>query len=213
MEFTRLLEVVGDVPVFETSLLLAGAVDPADIRRQLSRWVAAGRLYQLRRGLYALAPPYQRTKPHPFAVANWVVRSSYVSLQAALAHYGLIPEATPVVTSVTTGRPGRWDTPLGACEYRHVKVELFFGYRLDEVSPGQRAFIATPEKALLDLAHLHPGGDDPAYLQELRLQNLERLDVEALQRLAEQAGSPKLQRAAHGIAGLAGVEAEMYEDL
>jgi predicted transcriptional regulator of viral defense system len=213
MEFTRLLEVVGDEPVVETSLLLAGTVDPAHIRRQLSRWVAAGRLYQLRRGLYALAPPYQRTKPHPFVVANSVVRSSYVSLQAALAHYGLIPEATPVVTSVTTGRPGRWDTPLGAYEYRHVKMGLFFGYRLDEVSPGQRAFIATPEKALLDLVHLQPGGDDPAYLRELRLQNLERLDVEALQRLAEQAGSPKLQRAAYRVADLVRAEAEMYEDL
>lgn len=213
MEFTRLLEVVDDVPVVETSLLLAGTVDPANIRRQLSRWVAAGRLYQLRRGLYALAPPYQRTKPHPFVVANWVVRSSYVSLQAALAHYGLIPEAAPVVTSVTTGRPGRWDTPLGAYDYHHVKVGLFFGYRLDEVSPGQHAFVATPEKALLDLVHLHPGGDDPAYLQELRLQNLERLDVEALQRLAEQAGSPKLQRAAYRVADLVKAEAEMYEDL
>lgn len=213
MEFTRVLEVVGDEPVVETSLLLAGAVDPADIRRQLSRWVAAGRLYQLRRGLYALAPPYQRTKPHPFVVANWVVRSSYVSLQAALAYYGLIPEATPVVTSVTTGRPGRWDTPLGAYEYHHLKVGLFFGYRFDEVGPGQRAFIATPEKSLLDLFHLQPGGDDPAYLQELRLQNLERLDVPELQRLAAQAGSPKLRRAAQRVAGLARVEAEMYEDL
>ena len=208
-----MLEIVGDEPVIETSLLLAGAVNPADVRRQLSRWVTAGRLYQLRRGLYALAPPYQRTKPHPFVVANTVVRSSYVSLQAALAHYGLIPEATPVVTSVTTGRPGRWDTPLGAYEYRHIKAGMFSGYRLDEVSPGQRAFIATPEKALLDLVHLHPGGDDPAYLQELRLQNLERLDVQALQRLAEQAGRPKLRRAAHRVADLARAEAEMYEDL
>lgn len=184
MEFTRLLDVVGDEPVVETGLLLAGAVDPADIRRQLSRWVASGRLYQLRRGLYALAPPFQRTKPHPFVVANLLVRSSYVSLQAALAYYGLIPEATPVVTSVTTGRPGRRDTPPGAYEYHRLKVGLFFGYRLVEISPGQRAFIATPEKALLDLAHLHPGGDDPAYLQELRLQNLEKLDTQAMQRLA-----------------------------
>ena len=213
MEFSRLLEVVGDEPVVETSLLLAGAVDAADVRRQLSRWVTGGRLYQVRRGLYALAPPYQRAKPHPFVVANAVVRNSYVSLQAALAHYGLIPEAAPVVTSVTTGRPGRWNTPLGAYEYRHVKVELFFGYRLDQVSPGQRAFIAMPEKALLDLVHLHSGGDDLAYLQELRLQNLERLDVEALQRLAEQAGSPKLHRATQRVADLVRAETEMYEDL
>jgi hypothetical protein len=66
MEFEQLLEIVGNEPVFETSLLLAGDVDPADVRRQLSRWTKAGRLYQLRRGLYALAPPFQKVKPHPF---------------------------------------------------------------------------------------------------------------------------------------------------
>lgn len=213
MEFTRLLEVIGDEPAIETGVLLAGAVDPDDVRRQLSRWVAAGRLYQLRRGLYAPAPPFQRTKPHPFVVANLVVRSSYVSLQAALAYYGLIPEVTSAVTSVTTRRPGRWETPLGVYEYRHVKVGMFFGYRLVEVSPGQCAFVASPEKALLDLVHLQPGGDDPAYLQELRLQNLERLDVQVLQQLAEQAGSPKLQRAARRVAALVSEDAEMYEDL
>jgi predicted transcriptional regulator of viral defense system len=213
MEFTRLLAIVDDEPVFATDLLLAGAVDADDVRRQLSRWVQSGRLYQLRRGLYALAPPFQRLRPHPFLVANRLARGSYVSQQAALAHYGLIPETTPVVTSVTTRRPGRWETPLGAYEYRHVKTSLFFGYRLAEVSPGQRAFIAAPEKALLDLVHLHAGADDPAYLTELRLQNLERLDLELLGELAEQAASPKLRRAAATVARLARIEAAEYEEL
>ena len=48
--------------------------------------------------------------------------------------------------------------------------ELFFGYDRLEVSPGQQAFVAWPEKALLDLVYLQPGGDSPGYLQELRLQ-------------------------------------------
>ena len=82
MEFETLLRVVGDAPVFETGLLLAGDVRPADVQRQLSRWCAAGRLYQMRRGVYVLAPPYQKVKPHPFAVANMLVHGSYVSLQA-----------------------------------------------------------------------------------------------------------------------------------
>ena len=63
MEFERLLELVGDEPIFETSLLLAGNVKPNAIRLQISRWTRSGRLYQLRRGLYAIAPPYQKTKP------------------------------------------------------------------------------------------------------------------------------------------------------
>jgi predicted transcriptional regulator of viral defense system len=213
MKFARLIKIVGDEPVFETGLLLAGEVDLADVRRQLSRWVKAGRLYQLRRGLYALAPPFRRVKPHPFVVANRLARGSYVSLQSALAHYGLIPETVPVVTSVTTARPGRWDTSLGVYELRHIKPELFFGYRLVEVSPGQRAFTATPEKALLDLAYLHPGGDRPAYLRELRLQNLERLNLDELRRLVGRVASPKLQRVAAFVAELAHTEAEEYEPL
>ncbi len=213
MEFTRLIEIVGDEPVFEVGLLLVGKADPNDVRRQLSRWVRAGRLYQLRRGLYALAPPFQKVRPHPFVIANRMVRGSYVSLQSALAYYSLIPEMVPMTTSVTTGRPGRWETPLGIYEFRHIKADLFFGYRQEEVSPGQHAFVATPEKSLLDLAYLNPGGDTPAYLQELRLQNLERLDLVTLRRMADLTGKPKLQRVAAYVAQLARAEAEEYEIL
>ena len=213
MEFTTLLEIVSDEPVFETGILLAGDIDPADVRRQLSRWTSAGRLYRLRRGVYALAPPYHKVKPHPFVVANALVRGSYVSLQAALAHYGLIPEYTPMVTSVTTGRPGCWETPLGTYEFRHVKADWFHGYQRLDVGGGQWAFVATPEKALLDLVHLQPGGDAPAYLAELRLQTPDQLNLDRLARLAEESGSPKLRRAARHIAALAQAEAAEVETL
>ena len=213
MEFNNLLKIVGEEPVFETGLLLAGEVDPADVRRQLSRWTSSGRLYQLRRGLYALAPPFQRIAPHPFVIANRMVRSSYVSCQSALAHYDLIPEYVPVTTSVTTLRPGRWETPLGVFEFRHLKIDLLSGYRLTDLGKGQKAFVASPEKALLDLIHLHPGADSPDYLRELRLQNLERLSLDELRRIASLSRSPKLQRAANFVAELATTEAQEYETL
>lgn len=213
MEFSRLLEIVKNEPVFETGLLLAGPVASADVRRQLSRWVSAGRLWQLRRGLYTLAPPYQKSIPHPFVVANAMGRGSYVSLQAALAYYGHIPEYTPVVTSVTTGRPGNWQTPLGNYQFHHVKPDWFHGYQCLALQDKQQAFIALPEKALLDLVALHPGGDDPVYLAELRLQALERLDLEQLTRLAEASGRPKLRRAAAVVVKLARAEAEEYQTL
>jgi predicted transcriptional regulator of viral defense system len=213
MEFRKLLEIVGDEPVFETGLLLAGNVDADIVRQQLSRWVKAGCLYQLRRGLYALAPPFQKVKPHPFLLANHLRHSSYVSLQSALAFYDLIPEYVPLVTSVTTARPAHWDTPVGSYLFRHVKLELFFGYQRIEVSPGQWAFVARPEKALLDLIHLQPGGDSPQYLQELRLQNLDRLNQDRLVEMAARAGSPKLQRAAEAVIEQAHIEAAEYERL
>lgn len=213
MEFLQLINLIGDEPVFETSLLLAGNVDPRDVRRQLSRWTKARRLYQLRRGLYALAPPFQKVKPHPFVIANRMARGSYVSCQSALAHYGLIPEYVPVVVSVTNARPGRWETPLGIFEFRHIKTELLRGYRLMDLGGGQKAFVASPGKALLDLIHLHPGADSPNYLRELRLQNLERLNLDELRRLADETSSPKLKRAAKFVAELARAEAQEYETL
>lgn len=213
MEFTRLIQIVGDEPVFETGLLLAGQVDPRDVRRQLSRWVKAGRIYSLRRGLYALALPFQKVKPHPFVIANRLVGGSYVSCQSALAHYGLIPEYAPVVVSVTAARPARWETPFGAFEFRHLKTDLLRGYRQVDLGGGQKAFVATPEKALLDWIYLQPGADAPDYLRELRLQNWERLDLEELVRWAERLDRPKLKRAARRLVELARQEAGEYETL
>ncbi len=125
MKFETLLSFVGDEPVFDSGLLLAGDVDPVDVRRQLSRWVSAGRLLQLRRGLYALAEPYRKTIPHPFDVANRLERGSYVSLQSALAYAHLIPEYAQTVTSVTTGRPNDRDTPVGRFLFRHIQTPYF----------------------------------------------------------------------------------------
>ena len=213
MNFTRLLELVGDEPVFDSAVLLAGPVNPADLRRQLSRWTKAGRLIQLRRGVYTLAPPYQKIKPHPFLIANRLLPASYVSLQSALDYYGLIPDVAHGVTSVTTRRPHRWQTPLGSFIFHHIKPAWLHGYRRLEVSPGQHAFVATPEKALLDLAYLHPRADDPAFLQELRLQNLERLDLAQLRALADWSAKPKLRRFAERVAALAQAETEAYETL
>jgi len=213
MEFEKLLQIVGDEPVFKTGLLLAGNVKPAHVRRQLSRWVKAGRIYQLRRGLYALAPPFQKVKPHPFVVANHLVRGSYVSLQSALAHYGLIPEYVPVMTSVTTSRPGRWETPLGHYEFRHIKPAMLFGYQQTDVGDRQSAFIASPEKALLDLIYLEAGADSIDYLRELRLQNLDQLDLILLSQYADRTGSFKLKRSVAIISNLVASEDEEYETI
>jgi predicted transcriptional regulator of viral defense system len=213
MVFEELLEQLGREPVFETGFLLAGPQDPAYIQRQLAEWVATGKLFQLRRGLYTPAPPYQKVPPHPFLIANRLVPGSYVSLQAALAYRDLIPEHVAAVTSVTARRPGRWPTPFGEMSYRVIRREYIFGYERIMVTPEQAAFVATPEKALLDLIYLQPGGDDRAYLESLRLQNMERIDLSKLTALADRMAKPKLHRAARIINELAGVERGMVEPL
>ncbi len=202
MDFENLIEVVKDEPVSETGLLLAGDVNPNHIRRQLTRWTKAGRLCQLRRGLYALAPPYQKVRPHPFLIANRMLRGSYVSCQSALGHYGLIPEYVPTVVSVCTSRPRRWDTPLGSFLFRHIRTDYLGDYRYLDLGDGKGAFVATPEKALLDLIYLTPAGDSEAYLRSLRLQNLEVLGRQALWKAVEVFGKPKLRRAAEMLESL-----------
>jgi hypothetical protein len=217
MEFNDLLSLVGDIPIFESAMLLAGNVNPASVRLQLTRWTKSGRIIQLRRGLYAIAPPFQKVKPHPFLVANLMQRASYVSVQSALAFHGLIPDVVHTTLSVSTGRPERRETPLGIFEFRHVKSELLRGYCMLELQgpkqPSQQALVATPEKSLLDLIYLQPRGDTPEFLHELRLQNLYRLDMDELHRQAEIFNTPKLQRAAEAIIHMAQYEAREYEPL
>jgi predicted transcriptional regulator of viral defense system len=210
MKFGDLLTSATKQSIFETGLLLAGAVDPTDVRRQLSRWVRAGRVIQLRRGLYTLAAPYQQIPPHPFLVANSLLPGSYVSLQSALAYYGLIPEYVAQTLSVSTQRPSRWRNPLGDFRFQHLAPHLFFGYQPVTLTPAQEVFIAFPEKALLDLVHLTPDGDGPLYLAGLRLQNLDRLDLQRLQKMAGHAGKPKWLRAAARIMFLVEDEKSNY---
>jgi predicted transcriptional regulator of viral defense system len=210
MQFEKLLYLVADQPLFETSLLLSGNVDPNNVRRQLSRWVSAGKLKQLRRGLYTLVPPYQKITPHPFLVANFLMPGSYVSLQSALAYYGLIPEYVARTLSVSTGRPARWKDGF---HFQHLTPRLFFGYQRVDVAPEQSAFVAFPEKALLDLAHLTPNADSLDYLRQLRLQNLERLNLERLHEFAQRAAKPKWKRVAEQINQLSAEELADYEEV
>ena len=55
--------------------------------------------------------------------------------------------------------------------------------------------MADPEKAILDLVYLTPGGERPEFLRELRLQNLGVIRRDVLNQYAEKSGRPKLKRA------------------
>lgn len=206
MKWETLLTLVADEAVFASALLLSGNESVRQVRLQLSRWVKAGRLLQLRRGVYALAPTWRKVEPHPFLVANRLQRGSYVSLQAALAWHGVIPEQVPVVTSVGPGRPEMVRNSLGVFQFNHLADRLLFGYSRVEVSPRQFAFVASPEKALLDLVHLTPGAEATEYLRELRLQNPAAIHLSMLKELAQRSGKPKLVRTALRVGPLLAAE-------
>lgn len=99
---------------------------------------------------------------------------------------------------------------MGSYAFRHVRAEWFQDWGSLEVGDEQQAFVALPEKAVLDLIYLEPGADSHAYLKELRLQNLEALDLDRLQQQAELTSSPKLQRGAARVAALVRSERTEY---
>jgi predicted transcriptional regulator of viral defense system len=114
----------------------------------LARLSTATPVVSLRHGLWgfrdkvqAFALPQHLTTPFP----------SYVSLQSALYHHGLISQIPTVTYAVSLARSKRFATPLGTVSIHHVNPSFFFGFE----SVGDRgAKVAVPEKALLDVLYL-----------------------------------------------------------
>lgn len=106
----------------------------------------------------------------------------------------MIREYVAETTSVTTGRLQTIDSPIGRFRYHRLKESAFFGYQHYQ-NGVQHASIATPEKALLDLLYLTPHSANQSYLTELRLQNIETLDLHRMEEIAHRFGAPRLKRA------------------
>lgn len=211
MKRDTLIDAVRNEPLFTPGMLLTPGADAQDVRRQLSRWKNDGTVLQLRRGLYALGDRYRSADPHPYEVSNALVPASYVSLETVLAARGLIPEAVFATTAVTTGRQGIRQTPFGRYVYHHIKRELFWGYETLQLDGPRTAHVATVEKALLDMAYLRSHSDEPGFVRELRLQNLDVVDRMRLQEYAERFGSRKVERFCSRVLVLADEQLEEWD--
>ena len=162
--------------------------------RQLARWVKAGRLVALRRGLFAPAPLYRKRPLSPLWVANQIYRPSYLSGLWALSFYDLIPEKTVVFTSVTTRVTRSFANSLGEFAYSSLRRDLFRNFAKRDIS-GDDVWIAEPEKALLDHWHLTPGEWGEARMEEMRYQNREAANGNRLVTYS-QGYPPRVRRAA-----------------
>lgn len=154
--------------------------NPKHLRRQVHDWAEKGYLLSLKRGLYILSREYRKIEPSVLFVANFLTVPSYVSLEYALGRYNLIPEKVTVVTSVTTKKTNVFENCLGRFEYRSIKKSLFFGFEKQSFD-NQNAFIAGPEKALLDYFYLNTHCEaNFSFFESMRLQNLEKLNPDLL---------------------------------
>ena len=143
-------------------------VQPGFDRNALTRWLANGYIVQLKNGLYAFKD-WTMISGADLIAANLMYRPSYISLYSALAHYGMIPEFVAQTTSVTTLKTASFNNEMGMFDYRHIKPELYWGYKLVDSVSQRNIFMALPEKALLDLLYLSPNLKTEDDMLQLRL--------------------------------------------
>ena len=119
------------------------------------RAISHGDVLRLKRGQYCLAPHYRRTPLHPFVVAGVLHYPSHISLESALHHHGLIPEAVYLVSSVTSQRSRSYATPLGHFSFRRVPAtNPRAGVKAIRVEPEGWVFLASPLRAIANLVYL-----------------------------------------------------------
>ncbi len=125
---------------------------------KISEMIRSGELLALRRGLYVPGPELDLPIPDLFLVANHLRGPSYISLESALSHWGLIPERVYEISSVTIKTTKTYDTPIGRFSYEHLTTPYYsFGIRSVRLTEFQTALIASPEKALCDKIILTSG--------------------------------------------------------
>ncbi len=120
------------------------------------RAVGKGEVLRLKPGLFCLSEPYRKTHLHPFALAGMLHSPSHISLESALAHHGLIPEAVFQVASVTSQRTRSFRNPLGVFWYHRVPANLpMAGVKSERLDKNGWAYIASPLRAIADLVYLN----------------------------------------------------------
>lgn len=142
---------------------ILGYKDRRTLLVTLHRLVRQGVLVRMRRGIYRVS-----IRPADTAIlANLLYRPSYLSFESALSHHGILSQIPYTVTLATTRRSKRMSIEGRDVEYRQLRGDLFFGFRIDKSLE-----IAEPEKALLDALYLMKRGRLSLPADELDLSGL-----------------------------------------
>jgi hypothetical protein len=156
LDFSRLIKEFTNAPISRHVLLeiLRGYKRPND---KISELIQNGELVSLRRGLYVPGPKTDLPKPESFLISNHLRGPSYVSLESALSYWGLIPERTVEISSVTVKTSKKYTTPVGRFGFQQLPLPYYsFGIQSVKLTQNQLALLASPEKAICDKIVLTP---------------------------------------------------------
>ncbi len=137
------------------SFLLFALAEYSQPRDKISEWLKSGDLIRVKKGLYIFGKHIALTPYSPEVLANLIYGPSAISLNYALSYYGLIPERTTTITSITNKRNKLFSTPVGEFTYKYLNPTKYpIGIALANQAKHQHFLIASPEKALCDHIHL-----------------------------------------------------------
>ena len=135
---------------FDYAALMAVLADFAKPHDRITHLLRTEEIVRVKKGLYVFGKDHRQRSYSRELLANLIYGPSFVSLDYALSQHGLIPERVQQVTSVTSGRARRFDTPVGTFVYRPVPVHSFH-FGMSRVEGREVSFlIASPERALAD---------------------------------------------------------------
>src|SRR6202171_4945457 len=130
---------------------LLGNPEPNYLKLMMKRLADQGVLIRAARGVYV--NPHARSMPKD--VRGGLIRFlrprelTYVSLESKLSEAGAISQVATALTCMTTGSPGRFDTPWGAIEFTHTDRHIALGTDVHTRDDG--VLEATVERAARDL--------------------------------------------------------------
>jgi len=137
---------------FDYNLLLHALRDYKKPRDKIRGLIRDKDIIRVKKGLYVLGKDYN--KPYnKFVLANLIYGPSYITGQTALAFWNMIPERVELIISMTTKRKKQFETPVGKFSYLYCpKTAFHIGIQLDDAGDQKKILIASPEKALCDIA-------------------------------------------------------------
>jgi predicted transcriptional regulator of viral defense system len=132
---------------------------------------------QERRGLveHVSRRLYVNKRAHDFSPRDLVSilrTDSYISLESALAEWGISTQSASALTCVTTGFPREVRTTSVQIVYRHISQKLHWGFEAKRTRHGSYR-IAEPEKAFLDWIYLQRQQGLPTAFDELSLKAID----------------------------------------
>jgi hypothetical protein len=130
---------------------LLGDPEPNYLKLRMKRLADQGVLIRAARALYV--NPHARSMPSD--MRGGLIRFlrprevTYVSLESKLSEAGAISQVATALTCMTTGSPGRFDTPWGAIEFTHTARPIALGTDVHARDDG--VLEATVARAARDL--------------------------------------------------------------